>query len=343
MKAFRYLIIIVLSCLAFASVSQNGKEIIARYFDVFKQENYDSLRDIIKNEKLLDKHIKVLKVLHQKLKTWNIEKYVHSGRYAVYAVRSRWIVYNIDKTKHYVSDVDVSFVLEFDGLKWHIVNILPKKLYDDIVRNYFYTATMPKEGAKHLAKTFELLSFMEKQKRHYVYEIPKYFSVYQQANLFLHRDKFAEEWFKNWNIVQMPVDKQNKPKIIFTKERYGWFAKPSEITELHPPKGVDTPVLCLHPLAQDKPTILRTFRTIDEKSRFLYLHVTGESGKDWLLKVNINGNTVFEKVIRGDGWHRIKIDLSEYMHKNVNIEVQIAANDWYYEFAFIDEIRFNKE
>jgi hypothetical protein len=343
MKALRLLLIIVSSSLVFASASQNGKEVIARYFDAFKYENYDSLRDIIGNEKLLDRHIKVMKVLHQKLKEWHIEKSVRSGRYAVYAVRSRWTVYNFDGTKHYESDTDASFVLEFDGLKWHIVNILPKKLYDDIVRSYFYTATMPKEGAKHLAKTFELLSLMENQKRHYAYEAPKYFSSYQQVNVTLHRDKFAEEWFKDWNVVRMPVDKRNEPKIIFTKERYGWFAKPSEITELHPPKGVDTPVLCLHPVAQDKPSVLQTFRTIDEKSRFLYLHVTGESGKDWLLRVKVNGDTVFEKVIRGDKWHRVKIDLSKYMYKNAHIEVQIAANDWYYEFAFIDDIRFKKE
>jgi len=61
---------------------------------------------------------------------------------------------------------------------------------------------------------------------------------------------------------------------------------------------------------------------------------------DWALVVKVNNLPLFgKKIISGKaGWQDLSFDLSRYAGRTVTMDVEIYANNWLYEYAFIDYI-----
>lgn len=107
-------------------------------------------------------------------------------------------------------------------------------------------------------------------------------------------------------------------------------------------------VLRTHPIQENKPSVIRAKLTLPEgkKSR-LALAVSHDPRGDWQLIVRANGEKLHDSLISAkttkDGWSEISVDLSKFNGKPVNLEIQNAANNWSWEFAFWGRIEIVSE
>ncbi|MEX0713557.1 MAG: PVC-type heme-binding CxxCH protein [Pirellulales bacterium] len=98
-------------------------------------------------------------------------------------------------------------------------------------------------------------------------------------------------------------------------------------------------VLRTHPLARDKPCVLRRVVLIPAgKTTRLLLDVSHHPDGDWQLVVRANGRPLHESVVGkktvGDGWTTVAVDLSEFAGEEVQLELLNQANDRRGDFAY---------
>ncbi|NPA27604.1 MAG: hypothetical protein GXN91_00955, partial [Epsilonproteobacteria bacterium] len=146
-----------------------------------------------------------------------------------------------------------------------------------------------------------------------------------------------EPWFRGWRVYTALED--GKPgKIPESNNRFGWYSGAKDVGHAMPPKKeTKGAVLYLHPASRTTPTILKK-RLYVPYNKDLYLRVAGNRNGDWLLEVDVNGKTIFSKVIDGRKWYEIRIPLSKYGGKRVDLAIKVKANGWYFEYAYFDEV-----
>jgi len=151
---------------------------------------------------------------------------------------------------------------------------------------------------------------------------------------------YMEDWFKNWKITQIPTYPNGElGKIMNTNEKYGWKKPIRDLGDAMPPEGGQGAALYLHPKSQTEPTVLQGDYRVDSPDKVLLFRVAGNRNGDWNMVVKINGEKILEKNIDGKKWHEISIPLKNYSGQDITVDLLISASGWYYEYAFIDEIK----
>jgi len=153
----------------------------------------------------------------------------------------------------------------------------------------------------------------------------------------LENPSLAESWFKGWSVLSLPRDTQGKTGKIFASEkRFGWFSPARDVGDALPPKGGHGAVLYLHPTSQKEPAVLKK-RVYSNGQQQLFIRVAGNRNGDFRLVVRVDGRKIFSRVIDGKKWYEFHIPIDK--KGSLDLEVDIEANGWYYEYAFIDTIR----
>lgn len=105
-----------------------------------------------------------------------------------------------------------------------------------------------------------------------------------------------------------------------------------------------TKVLRIHPVNRETPCILS--RKVDvpkEGKTFLVLDVSCHEQGDWRMIVKADGKQIHES-IQGNtrlqnGWRTMRINLSAFAGKTIDLDIENHANDWMYEYAYLRDIR----
>jgi hypothetical protein len=149
----------------------------------------------------------------------------------------------------------------------------------------------------------------------------------------------SEAWAREW-------------KVLSTSENFAGGGKPGFYLEAvrsgdaNPNRG-RTGILYLHPPTQQKPATIARSVTLTGPAPTLRMGVSGnrDVDGDWALLVKVNGEPLEEeKIIAGaQGWQDLTFDLSDYSGQTVSIEIEARANDWHYEYAFLDYIQIEEE
>lgn len=153
--------------------------------------------------------------------------------------------------------------------------------------------------------------------------------------------KLMPEEFKireNWGSI-FKVYQCNPTMIPNSNQHFGWKEKAVRIGDANPPLSASG-VLYLHPVTVVDPAVLEGRIKITKPNERMVMRVAGNRNGDFLLVVNINGVNVFRKIIDGRKWHLISVPLSEFYEKNAHIKIIGHANNWYFEYIFIDYIKF---
>lgn len=104
-------------------------------------------------------------------------------------------------------------------------------------------------------------------------------------------------------------------------------------------------VLLTHPKDKNTPCIISKGVSIPKKSKnILQLAVSHHPQGDWDLIVKANSELLLKKTIGKEtvdatGWADIKIDLSKYAGREINLQLLNAANGWFYEAGYWGEIK----
>ena len=149
----------------------------------------------------------------------------------------------------------------------------------------------------------------------------------------------SEEWAREWTVLNTITDFPGGGKA-------GFYEEAIRSGHANPNPGREG-ILYLHPLSQKEPARLSRRITLTGPSPTLRIGVSGnrEVDGDWTLLVKVDGEPLEEqKVIAGaEGWQDLTFDLSAYSGETLDIEVEAWANDWYYEYAFLDYIQIGEE
>ncbi len=340
-------VLILLSGILVAdSMEQICKESISNYFKIFEKRDFSKFKSIFdpKAKKLLKTHLIISKLSNQKLLNWEIKKVITSDNMDIYLVKSSWRVYKANSSDSFDSNLKTAFILKKDAKSCKILNIYPSDVYDLIIKGYFFKRLLSKDAQKDINETANLIKKMKKLKYKREYTPPKVISKYAIANIYLHHQKAAEEWFKEWTVIKMPIEKDGKPKIISDTNRFGWYPK---IT--YAPRGVAPPqkpngsILYMHPVSPKEPAILRRVLRVNPRQNMLYIRASSAFEVDWELIVRVNGKKIFDEIVKDFRWKDFNISLREYEGKLAKVDVEIASNNWWNEFAYIDEIRIGSQ
>ena len=142
----------------------------------------------------------------------------------------------------------------------------------------------------------------------------------------------GEPWGDTWY-----VDKSSTGKIINANQNFGWHNASQYLGHAMPPPNANGGLLYIHPVSQNEPALVRGKFKVNRPHLKLKLRVAGNQNGDWQLKVLINNTTVRTDII-GYGWRTIEIPLDSYANQWVNIDLLSIANNWFYEYTFIDSI-----
>jgi putative membrane-bound dehydrogenase-like protein len=98
-------------------------------------------------------------------------------------------------------------------------------------------------------------------------------------------------------------------------------------------------VVRTHPIDRKAPCILRSHVAVPEGQKTeLVMDVAYDKGGDWNLVVRADGEKLLSKIIgpksSPGAWSEVKVDLSHFAGKTIELEILNEANGWSYEFAY---------
>ena len=154
------------------------------------------------------------------------------------------------------------------------------------------------------------------------------------AKLIPSRFRIRESWGNVFKVTQcIPT------RIANSNQYFGWKSKAIRIGDANPPSYASG-VLYLHPITTVDPAVLEGDVRINRPNEEMVMRIAGNKNGDFLLVVNVNRVNIYRKVIDGKGWHTVRIPLSKFYGKNAHIKIIGYANNWYFEYIFIDYVKF---
>ena len=90
-------------------------------------------------------------------------------------------------------------------------------------------------------------------------------------------------------------------------------------------------LLVTHPVSGEIPCVLSRRVKLAKERPGLHLRVSAYGGCDAGLKVLVNGKAVDDRIVKGEGFQDLDIDLSAWAGKSVKLELVQYANDWCHE------------
>ncbi len=310
--------IIAYSTLSLASSSNNNiKALIYGYFNAVQKHDVYWIESHFNN--FSNQKLKVYQAtfasIKQKFHSIRIKRLNVYGNKAIADVKLNTTIVSLATHKSFNSNAETIFLLNTDNNgRWKIAKILTHQDYDIILKSLFAENYLPSD----------------KKPIHNILSAKKEFNL----------SPLAEPWSKHWRVVYTIEAKNGQPaKIGRSDETFGWKELAKKIGDADPPKGAHKAVYYTHPASPTKPTILLGRYFVNSKEKSLMFRVAGNRNGDFVLEVKINNKEAFQRVVNGKRWYNFTIPLQRYYGKNINVEMLIKANGWYYEYAFIDEIR----
>ncbi|WP_022670342.1 WSC domain-containing protein [Hippea alviniae] len=153
--------------------------------------------------------------------------------------------------------------------------------------------------------------------------------------------KLMPEKFKireSWGSI-FKVYRCNPTMIPNSNQYFGWKNRAIKIGDANPPSFASG-VLYLHPITIVDPAVLEGDIKITRPDEKMIVRVAGNKNGDFLLIVNVNRVNIFRKIIDGRKWHLVSVPLSKFYGKNAHIRIIGYANNWYFEYIFIDYVKF---
>jgi hypothetical protein len=166
-----------------------------------------------------------------------------------------------------------------------------------------------------------------------IYAVDGHYNTANSGENFI--NPYAEDWFlRHWKIKRNTIT-----NIPNSREKFGWKKPVRRIGDANPPAGAKGAALYMHPISTVVPAKLEGFYNVNSPNKALVLRIAGNKNGDFLLVVRINGKKKAEKIINGKKWHFVKVPLNSYTGQNISVDLLIKANNWFFEYAFIDEIK----
>ena len=334
------LFLLFLNAVLFANTKECSS-VVDNYFKIFEDEDFDKFKDIFHEDakELLKLHLTVPKLTKQKLIDWRVDRVLTSNDLDIFLIKSSWKIYN-KNFEYFDSNLKEAFVLKKDLNGCKILKIYPSNVYDLIIKGYFFKKLLDNETLKDINNTSNLIKKVYKTKYKRQYTPPKVIPKYAVANIYLHNQDATEEWFKDWSVIKIPIDKDGKPKIISNNDRFGWYPKVVSVPRgIGPPPKPHGAILYLHPISPKEPSVLRRVLKVDPTKNILQIRASNALWVDWELVVKVDGKEVFDKIVKDFKWKEYNISLQEYDNRLVKIDVEIKSNNWWNEYAYIDEIK----
>ncbi|MDX1953418.1 MAG: PmoA family protein, partial [Verrucomicrobiota bacterium] len=101
-------------------------------------------------------------------------------------------------------------------------------------------------------------------------------------------------------------------------------------------------VLMTHPFTGEKAAALeREFLVPAGKKTKLSFNTAAHADGDWELRIYANNQLLRRQKITPDGerWKRIELDLTPFAGKKIPLRLENAADDWYFEFGFWNDLK----
>ena len=129
--------------------------------------------------------------------------------------------------------------------------------------------------------------------------------------------KALDALFPGWKLTSGAFDAES---LGYARERFG-----------------RKDVICTHTLDWSHPIVMVRRMRLTQKNPVLNVSVASWDGGqdvDFRFQVKVNGKTIYDREIRGEGFKDFCFDLSEWRGKDVKIEVIQKENDWFFEMAW---------
>ncbi|MBN2269154.1 MAG: hypothetical protein JXN61_00980 [Sedimentisphaerales bacterium] len=145
-----------------------------------------------------------------------------------------------------------------------------------------------------------------------------------------------EAWVKEWKVLSTLMEYgQEDARLYYTEPVRAGFGNPCPGR-----KGI----LYLHPPTETEPARLARQFKVTGAASTLVMGLCGNKNidGDFVLAVKVDDKLLGqEKTIAGaEGWQDVSFDLSGFRDKEVTIQIEARSNNWLYEYAFFDYIRF---
>ena len=91
-----------------------------------------------------------------------------------------------------------------------------------------------------------------------------------------------------------------------------------------------------HPFSETKPASMKRRVRLAEGNPQLRVAVAAHESGDWELRVRVDGTVVHRETVthEGDRWRAVRVDLSRFAGRDVDVHLENAANNWEWEFGY---------
>lgn len=145
--------------------------------------------------------------------------------------------------------------------------------------------------------------------------------------------RITEGWGKHFRVTQAAVymiDAKHTP--------FGRKNGSPDIGGIHAPKGAKGEVLYLHPLSPVEGVRIEGDVTPKPNS-VLTVRIASLPQGSFRLAVAVDGKKIYAEEIYGGKWKQVRVPLGKYAGRRIHLTLLCEATGWYFEYAFIDEIK----
>ncbi|WP_457681556.1 hypothetical protein [Thermovibrio sp.] len=145
--------------------------------------------------------------------------------------------------------------------------------------------------------------------------------------------EIKEPWGKYFKVlISYPF------RIPNTKQNFGWKEVAQDLGSASPPSPARG-VLYLYPPNSEEPAVVVGKVKVPSKGKGeMIIRTAGNRNSSYRLVVKVNGNEVINEEIDGSRWWSVKVDLSKWKGKEVNVEVLGYPMGWFFNYIFLDKI-----
>ncbi|WP_457568466.1 LamG domain-containing protein [Desulfurobacterium sp.] len=141
-----------------------------------------------------------------------------------------------------------------------------------------------------------------------------------------------EGWAEYCTVVQ-----NIKTPIYHSEEGFGWKYPIRRIGDADPPPGGTGGAFYLHPVSTEIPAHLRC-KFPGRAIKSFRIKVAGNRNGDWVMVLKVNGKTVKTALVDGKRWHVYTVPV-DARGRYTTVDLFAKANGWFFEYAFVDEIK----
>ncbi|WP_456395871.1 LamG domain-containing protein [Desulfurobacterium sp.] len=144
---------------------------------------------------------------------------------------------------------------------------------------------------------------------------------------------YTESWANYCEVVRtisMP--------IYHSEEHFGWKYPIRTIGDANPPPGGNGGAFYIHPVSMSVPAHVKC-KFPQRNMEAIRVKVAGNINGGWIMVLRVNGRTVKTVKVDGKRWYVYTIPVKGDNNGYTTVDLFAKANGWFFEYAFIDEIK----